>query len=158
MFVDLFEYRLGVAREAVRRLAVIRTKRNAADLNPGIQPQICGVRIVDRAVLAHPARGLRAVRKLHDVIIGRMDVHPVVNAFICAVNILDIVQCQFIDRRAVHGKFGPLLHRLARGEPCRVRGGVRFGLNARQNEFLIPRLPVDRALHRRKAVADNKIL
>ena len=81
-----------------------------------------------------------------------------VNAFICAVNILDVVQCQIIDRRAVHGKFGPLLHRLARGEPCRVRGGVHFGLNARQNEFLIPRLPVDRALHRRKAVADNKIL
>ena len=70
----------------------------------------------------------------------------------------EFVQCQIIDRRAVHGKFGPLLHRLARGEPCRVRGGVRFGLNARQNEFLIPRLPVDRALHRRKAVADNKIL
>ena len=67
------------------------------------------------------------------------------------------LECFFASLHA-GGVIAPLNHRLARGEPCRVRGGVRFGLNARQNEFLIPRLPVDRALHRRKAVADNKIL
>ena len=77
VFVELLEYRLGVTREAVRRLAVILAEADAAGLDPGIQPQICGVRIVDCAVLVHPTRSLRAVRKFYDVIVVCLDVHPV---------------------------------------------------------------------------------